>query len=82
MTPSASIPMDWLAVQRKQKSNNKSNYKECSDNHDSNDAVTSNKRLRKPHLKVKIFMVNDFGSNCLKVVHHRVYKVSIISYLN
>ena len=48
VTPSASIPIDWLAVQRKQKSNNKSNYKECSDNHDSNYEVTSNKRLRKP----------------------------------
>jgi len=43
--------MDWLAVQRKQESNNESNYKECSVNHDSNDAVTSSKRLRKPPSK-------------------------------
>jgi len=55
LTPSASIPIDWLAVQRKQKSNNKSNYKECSDNHDSNDEVTSNKRLRKPSSRSEDF---------------------------
>jgi hypothetical protein len=55
VTPSASIPIDWLAVQRTQKSNNKSNYKEYSDNQDSNDAVTSNKRLRKPSSKSEDF---------------------------
>jgi len=44
VTPSTSIPMDWLAVQRKQKSNNnESNYKECSVNHVSYAAVTSPK---------------------------------------
>jgi len=55
VSPCTSIPIDWLAVQRKQKSNSKSNCKECSNNHDSNDAVTSNKRLRKPSSKSEDF---------------------------